>query len=281
MVYRWPQPRLREQVERFLTHARLPQIQAVIARLGYDLTALDEAKALLQGWLDLQQESYRLDIASQTATEKKTAAKNAAEAEDRALCDLINLHFPDDPGIRYSLGLPMPRQSKHRPRPSPVENKTAEQANTEPTEAVSDQAIVAQSEQPTQTVEQNVAQPPTKKKRHRPSRSIAARLDRWRGRFKAIEELPDNYKQVLDRFGWPYQRRRAAAALVEAFSEADFAQRDEVANYRVTSKQAQEAERAVRDWYRLAAGICGPAVRRDAPENYRELLDLLGLPPVD
>jgi hypothetical protein len=249
------------------------------------LAALAAAEAMLQRWLDLQQESNRLDLASQAATRRKTAAKQAAEAEDRAFRDLIDLHYTTDPQVRMPLLLPLPKPPKRRSRGSAADDPTAQPADDAAGEPPVDQPDQAPDEtdetdettESTETAETNGAKAPAKKKRRRPPRSTAAYLARWRSRFMNVEKLNDDHQALLARFGWPLSRRQTVAGLIEAYAEADYDQRNHIKDYRVTLQATKAAERAIRDWYRLAAGLCDPAIRRAAPDNYQELLDLLGL----
>lgn len=110
-----------------------------------------------------------------------------------------------------------------------------------------------------------------------PSKSLAAKIARWRRLLANIQTLNTGQHSELAQFGWGMERLAAATTLVEACAAAHTGQRQKIQAYRAAAAAAQTAEVTVRAWYQQAARRARLAIQQADPGNQARLEELLGL----
>jgi hypothetical protein len=236
------QSQLQRHVEILINNGRLNQAQAAISGVGYGPAALDTGQILLQTWLTRQQQAQTLLIAQKRATETEVQAGQAAQAEITDLSQTVRTLFSQDAVTLTSLGL-RPRQRNG--------NGHAHNGNGEAENGHSQRSSA--------------------------SRSMADKIAQWRRMLVSVQAFSQAQQVRLAEAGWNSERLAQAANLVEAFAGANTYQKEQMQLYRTELTAAQEAEAAVRQWFKEASRLSRLAIRRTSRANEAELRQLLGV----
>ncbi len=102
-------------------------------------------------------------------------------------------------------------------------------------------------------------------------------ISRWRQLVTNVTKLDAAQVAELAAAGWGSTRITAAAALVEAFADADTNQQDTIQDYQEASAQYQADMEALRGWYGRARQLSSLAIKDADPTNQQNLRELLGL----
>jgi hypothetical protein len=238
------QPHLERSVEILINNGGLPQAQSAIASVGYNLEALQQAAALLDTWRDGLTQAQTLLTGQKRATQAEYEARRAARKEVSRFTCTVRTLFGRDETILRSLGLRSPRPANGAGETNGAAENNGHSAENGAT---------------------------------RPSQSAAATIVRWRRMFANAQNLEETQKTRLAIAGWPAERIASAAALVEAFAQADTRRQETIQTYRAQVAIAKAAELELRQWYKEARQLVRLAIEQADPEGKEQLRNLLTL----
>jgi hypothetical protein len=288
------QAELQRSMKLLIKNGRLPEAQAVIANIGYDLAELDRAEGLLDGWLNHQRQTEVLKRQQVEATAGEEKASGKAEIEVRKFKRVAHAVFKNNDPLLISLGLKVRRRSTSRS--TEADSSTA--ATAADTQDIDENGRPVDSDQPTAaaTTETSATATPTTDTStpttdtetqttttetqtttvKRPSTSASAKMARWRKLFANALNLVDEERGELARAGWPDSRLQASLALVEAYIEADQIQHQRIRAFRAEEKLAVKGGQTARDWYERAIALIDVAIEDADPDDGQQLRQLFG-----
>jgi hypothetical protein len=241
------QPQLERSVEILINNGALPQAQKAIAPVGYHPEALQQAAALLEAWRSGMAQAQALLTGQKRATQAEWAARRVAQKEVNRFRRTARTLFGSDETILSLLGL----------RPRRRTNGGAE------TNGVTEDGQNGENGSGTST--------------SRISRSAPATITRWRRMFANAQNLEEIQKTRMAAAGWPAERIAAAAALVEAFAQADTRQQEAIHTYHAQITATKVAEQELRAWYKEARQLVRVAIEHADSEDREKLHALLGV----
>jgi hypothetical protein len=267
---------LQRRMKLLIRNGRLPEAQAVLATIGYDLAELDRTEALLDGWINHQRQTEVLKRQQVEATATKAKAGGIAKIEVRKFKRVAEAVFKHNHPLLISLGL-KPRRRATATTPEAAE--TGE--NTLPSDG--DQAEATQAEtatpeltrapQPLSPGSQTTADRQTSKATF-VSRSASAKMARWHKLFANALNLADNERTDLSEAGWPDSRLQASLGLVDGYIEADQVQHQCMRAFRAEEKLSVKSGQIARDWYERAVVLIDVAIEDADPDDRQQLRQL-------
>lgn len=241
------QPQLERSVEILINNGALPQAQKAIAPVGYHPEALQQAAALLDTWRSSQTQTQALLTRQKRATQAEREARRAAQKEAGRFSRTARTLFGSDETVLSSLGL----------RPRRRTNGGAE------TNGATEDGPSSEDGSGTYT--------------SRISRGAPALIARWRRMFANAQNLEEIQKSRMAAAGWPAERIAGAAALVEAFAQADTRQQEAIHTHHAQIAATKTAELELRAWYKEARQLVRVAIEHADSEDREKLHALLGV----
>lgn len=111
----------------------------------------------------------------------------------------------------------------------------------------------------------------------RASKATAETIARWRLSLAGAQSLDAANKAILAGVAWPATRVTAALTLVEAYAQADTAQRVAIQAFEQASGALIAAFDDLSAWYTRTRKLCLIAIKAADPKNAQNLVELLGL----
>ncbi len=109
------------------------------------------------------------------------------------------------------------------------------------------------------------------------SQATADVIARWRATLSGAQSLAPANKAILTAAGWTAARVTATSALVEAYANADTAQRAAIQTFEQASGTLITVFDDVNKWYVRSRNLCLIAIKDADPNNTQNLRELLGL----
>jgi hypothetical protein len=249
--------KLKNKLEILFAHGRRKDVQKILAPIGYGLEILDAREAQLRQWQASEVVVAKLTGHQKTATGLERDTRDEVKVEVNNLIDTIYSLWEHDAPTLAILGLP------ERKRRGPRRKRNGDsQITTAPAES---------SKKNSETPETSA------KRRKRPSRALAAEVQRWQQVCANAQQLPKPQADRLAAFQWPQSRVTAAATQVQALIQADIDQQSKIQTRRAEEVNTVDLHRDLRDWYIPAAREMKQAIKNRDPQNKYQYSTLLGL----
>lgn len=237
------QPELARRLEILTSNGRLPEAQAVIARVGFNEEALQQLAGEVNTWLIGITDAEKHLTEQKLATELQHQVRKDAQNEINRLKQAARTLFAEDETLLEALYI-RPRRSNGSGKSNGANGNDTNGNGTNGHDNGSSRATNSRFV----------------------SRSTAATIVRWRCIVTAAQNLPEESKAALAAIGWDADRLAGLTARIEAYAEADTQQEKAKETYRDQKKINKALEQNLRKRYKQARQLIKLAIEDTDPD---------------